>query len=229
VRIVNVTTPTTGRVLIEDAAGSFSGRVIVGCHGYGQSAETMLEELGRIPGLESWRRVSIQGLHRFYTRHDQAVVASWMTRQDREAAIADNIEYFKRAMAAAGADDAQIIVLLGFSQGASMAARAAVRATSRADGLVIMGGDIPPDLRDDPSTVFPPTLIGVGDRDTWYGGARANADIEFLKSRGVAHEVVHFAGGHEFTDEFRQTAGRWIISHASGMDGGRIHRPPQHR
>jgi predicted esterase len=73
-----------------------------------------------------------------------------------------------------------------------------------------MGGDIPPDVRDDVATKFPPTLIGVGDRDTWYGGARANADIEFLKSRSVPHEVVHFSGGHEFTDEFRAAVGQWL-------------------
>lgn len=195
---------------MEDAAGSFSGRLIVGCHGYGQSAETMLEELGRIPGLESWRRVSIQGLHRFYTRNDQAVVASWMTRQDREAAIADNIEYIKRALAAVGADQARTIVLLGFSQGASMAARAATRATDRAAGLVILGGDIPPDARDS-SAVFPPTLVGVGESDTWYG-TKVEADIDFLRSRGVAHEVVRFTGGHEFTDEFRTAVGRWLTN-----------------
>ena len=40
----------------------------------------MLEEMRRIPGADAWRLVSVQALHRFYTRGDQAVVASWMTR-----------------------------------------------------------------------------------------------------------------------------------------------------
>ena len=36
---------------------------------------------------------SIQGLHRFYQRRTNEVIASWMTRQDRELAIADNLAY----------------------------------------------------------------------------------------------------------------------------------------
>ena len=34
----------------------------------------------------------MQALHPFYTKTER-IVASWMTRQDRELAIADNIRY----------------------------------------------------------------------------------------------------------------------------------------
>jgi len=194
---------------MEDAADSFSGRLLVGCHGYGQAADTMLEEMQRIPGADAWRLVSVQALHRFYTRGDQSVVASWMTRQDRESAITDNIQYVNRAVTIAGAGDAHTIVFLGFSQGASMAARAAVRGNARAAGLIMLGGDIPQDVRDEATREFPPTLIGVGAQDTWYG-ERADVDILHLVSRNVPHEVVRYSGGHEFTDEFRRAAGEWL-------------------
>ena len=46
---------------------------------------------------EAWLAVAIQALHPFYTR-SQRVVASWMTRQNREAAIADNISYIDRVI-----------------------------------------------------------------------------------------------------------------------------------
>ena len=169
----------------------------------------MLEQLQKIPGSNRCRLVSVQALSRFYTRSNEAVIASWMTRQDRESAIADNIEYLNRAVTAAGADEARTIVYLGFSQGASMAARAATRGSRGAHGLILLGGDIPPDVRDDSSLAIPPVLIGVGSRDDWYG-ARVDADIAFLKARSVPHEVVRFDGGHEFTDAFRQTAGKWL-------------------
>ncbi|HEX5070788.1 MAG TPA: dienelactone hydrolase family protein, partial [Vicinamibacterales bacterium] len=171
--------------------------------------DTMLEQLRKIPGADRWRLVSVQALHRFSTRSNESVIASWMTRQDRESAIADNIEYMKRAVAAAGGDDAARIVYLGFSQGASMAARAATRGAKAASGLILLGGDIPPDVRDDPSVVIPPVLIGVGSRDTWYGD-RVAADIACLQARSVPHEVVRYEGGHEFTDEFRRAAGTWL-------------------
>ena len=209
-RTLSIETPTHGRILIEDAADSVSDRLLVGCHGYGQAADTMLEQLQKIPGTDRWRLVAVQALHRFYTRSNEAVIASWMTRQDREAAIADNIEYMKRAMSASGGDEARTIVFLGFSQGASMAARAATRGARHADGLILLGGDIPPDVRDDSSIAVPPVLIGVGSRDSWYSGARVDADIAFLQQRGVPHDVVRYEGGHEFTEEFRRAAGEWL-------------------
>src|SRR5262249_56383933 len=74
---------------------SFDGPVplLVGFHGYGEGADAQLDRLRSIAGSERWLLVSIQGLHRFYNRRADEVVASWMTRQDRELAIADNIAY----------------------------------------------------------------------------------------------------------------------------------------
>lgn len=216
-KVISIPTVTHGRVLIEDPVDAASGRVLVGCHGYGQSAGIMLEELRRIPGAQAWRLVSVQALHRFYTRNDQSVVASWMTREDRDQAIADNIEYVNKSVAAACGDGALTVVFLGFSQGASMAARAAVRGTVQSAGLIMLGGDIPPDVREDTSRQWPPVLIGVGSEDQWYG-ARVESDLEFLTSRGVTHEVVRYQGGHEFTDEFMAAAGQWLGRWA-GDDG----------
>jgi predicted esterase len=76
--------------------------------------------------------------------------------------------------------------------------------------LILLGGDIPPDVRDDHSAALPPTLIGVGSRDSWYDGVRVEADIALLDQRHVTHQVVRYEGGHEFTDEFRQAAGAWL-------------------
>jgi predicted esterase len=201
---------------VEDPAGSLSRGLLVGCHGYGQNAEHMLEELRRIPGADEWTLVSAQALHRFYTRNDQSVVASWMTREDREHAIADNIEYLNRVVSKLTEDTeasggGRRIVYVGFSQGASMAARAAVRGAAPAAGLILLGGDIPADVRDDASLRWPPVLIGAGSDDKWYG-ARVDSDVQFLESRGVRHEVVRFKGGHEFTEEFRNAAGDWLRS-----------------
>jgi predicted esterase len=210
VRTLSVETTAHGRVLIEDAADSFSGRLLVGFHGYGQGAETMLEELRRIPGADGWRKVAVQALHRFYTRGDQAVVASWMTREDRDEAIADNIRYVDRAVGETGGEDSSTIVFLGFSQGASMAARAAAFGRRQATGLILLAGDLPPDVKADPKVRLPPTLIGVGSAETWYTPTKTEADAAWLRERGIAHEIVRFAGGHEFTDEFRDAVGRWL-------------------
>src|SRR5690242_7640368 len=88
-----------GRVLIEpDGGAAVSSRALVGFHGYAQTAGDMMQELNRIPGAGNWTRVSIQALNRFYIRGDSQVVASWMTREDRDQAIADNIAYVDSAL-----------------------------------------------------------------------------------------------------------------------------------
>ena len=90
-----IETPTHGRVLVDRPSVSPTA-VLVGCHGYAQTAEILLDELLMIRGDAPWTLVSVQALHRFYTKGDRDVVASWMTRQDRDTAIADNIAYLDR-------------------------------------------------------------------------------------------------------------------------------------
>jgi len=207
----SIETITHGRVLVEAAADGGATRLLVACHGYAQDAEEMLEDVGRIPGVaDGWRVAAVQGLHRFYARREQRVVASWMTSQDRELAIADNIAYLDRAVEAAGGDEARAIVFLGFSQGAAMAYRAALGGRYPAAGIIALGGDVPPEVMSDPSRVWPPVLLGAGVQDTWYTAEKLAADERFLSSRGVAHQVVRFDGGHEWTEEFRLAAGRWL-------------------
>ncbi|MHC4994658.1 MAG: hypothetical protein ACYTGQ_06335, partial [Planctomycetota bacterium] len=86
-----------GRVLVSAGEGvhekggvSEACCLILGFHGYAESAETMLERLETLAIREEAVLCSVQGLHPFYARGG-AVGASWMTKQDRELAIEDNL------------------------------------------------------------------------------------------------------------------------------------------
>lgn len=207
-RSLSIPTTTHGRVVVEDAAGSPLG-LLVAFHGYAQSADETLADVRTIPGAEAWTIASVQGLHRFYNRNSEKVIASWMTRQDRDDAIADNVAYIDRAIDAVGVSGS--IVFVGFSQGASMAYRAAVLGSHRAVGVIALAGDIPPEVkRGELLRPWPAVLIGGGERDTWFTPAKAEADAAFLAAQQVPHDVVRFAGGHEWTDEFRAAAARWL-------------------
>ncbi len=170
-----------------------------------------MAELQQIPGADRWTKVSIQALHPFYIRGDSKVVANWMTRQDRDLAIADNIAYVRSAMEHALMEHAPL-VMVGFSQGAAMAYRAALHSAQPVAGIVALGGDIPPELKDDESLTWPRVLIGVGDREEWYAGEKLENDLTFLKARSIPHQVVRFDGGHEWTDEFRAAVGAFIAT-----------------
>ena len=204
-RTISIDTPTHGRVLIKDAAASDSvPRLLVGFHGYAQNAEDMLAELDRIPGSDAWTLVSIQALHRFYSRGNERVVASWMTRQDRELAIADNIVYVDRVVRSLLADAPQApVVFVGFSQGVAMAYRAGVLGAHRAHGVIAIGGDIPPEVKISPANRFPAILLAAGESDPLYTPAKLNADEAFLASIGVRHDTYWYPGGHEWTEKLR--------------------------
>ena len=46
------------------------------------------------------RAIAVQALHSFYVPKTGEVVASWMTKLNRDEAIADNLEYVRRVVAA---------------------------------------------------------------------------------------------------------------------------------
>jgi predicted esterase len=205
-----IATTTHGRYLVRPPA-SGPGRVaVVGCHGYGQRAQHLLDELEALPGSEAWLLVSVQGLHRFYDRASQEVMAHWMTSEDRELAIADNIAYVDAVVAAvAAAHPFERLVFLGFSQGTAMASRAAAHAGHRCHGLVLLGGDVAPEVVASGARL-PRTILGRGTRDPYYSAERFAADSEALEERGVLAAAIEFTGGHEFSPMFRAAAAALI-------------------
>ena len=88
-----IATRTHGRYLVVPPADGAASHLLVGFHGYAEPASAAMERLQTIPGAGEWRLVAIQGLHRFYRGRSRDVVASWMTREDRDLAIADNDRY----------------------------------------------------------------------------------------------------------------------------------------
>src|SRR6202008_4756374 len=165
-----------GRYLWEERGAE---RMLVGFDGYAETAEIHMAELEKIPGIESWSVAAVQALHPFYTRSG-SIVANWMTSLDRDHAIADNIAYVHRVLASLPTP--RTLVFLGFSQGAAMAARAAASVQTSA-GLILLGGDLPPEIHADPSVALPPMLLARGELDEWYTAEKFNKDLSDLEGK----------------------------------------------
>jgi predicted esterase len=199
---------THGRVLVRHAAAPPAG-TLVGFHGYAETAGHQLERLTGLTGADGWTVVSIQGLHRFYRGRTDETVASWMTREDRLTAIADNIGYVNAAVAAAAPRVHEPLVFAGFSQGAAMAFRAAVHGSHRARAVVAVCGDVPPELLAG-DAAFPEVLIVRGDADEWYTAARMDADLSALAARDVRVTGATVPGGHQWSAEVSDTVGKFL-------------------
>ncbi|MDX1503624.1 MAG: phospholipase [Thermoanaerobaculia bacterium] len=203
-----------GRYLLVPAAGGGPAPLVVGFHGYGESAEASLRALAPIPGVGGWHRAAIQALHPFYNTRSRQVVASWMTSLDREQAIVDNARYVAAALDAVG-ERVRVegpTVLAGFSQGTAMTYRAAALSTGRCLGLIALGGDLPPELAGIEWRSRPRVLVGRGRDDEWYDEAKLAADVRRLEGLGLEVTVCRFDGGHEWTEAFYHACGELLAA-----------------
>jgi predicted esterase len=200
---------THGRYLIEPARQGKPVGLLVGFHGYAETAEAHLERLRSMPGSEDWLLGSIQGLHRFYRGRAEDVVASWMTRQDRELAIADNVAFVATVVESIVREwpAPPTLVFCGFSQGVAMAFRAACSSERRVSGIVAAGGDVPPELGREALARVGAALILRSQRDEWYTPAAWAADQARLGAAGVDVRALGFDGGHEWNAEVSGAVG----------------------
>ena len=189
--------------------------VWMACHGYGQLAAYFARHFRAVerPG----RLVVVpEGLSRFYLDAERGryerVGASWMTRDEREADIADTERYlddvFVATCARAGADPHAVpLVGFGFSQGTATVTRwlagspVVAQRAERVRRLVLWGGGLPHDL--DLAEARPwlrdLTLV-AGDRDALATPARILEQERRMTEAGIPHRVVHFDGEHRLND-----------------------------
>jgi predicted esterase len=165
--------------------------------------------LESIAGADRWLLVAVQGLHRFYTKGGD-VVASWMTKEDRELAISDNVAYVGAVLDAVRAECSTRapLVFIGFSQGTAMAFRAAAHFS--AAGLIVVGADVPPDVASGTSVPLPPVLYGRGRRDDLYSAEFHAKDVAALERMGARVETVTYEGAHELSADFLSAVARTL-------------------
>lgn len=190
--------------------------LLVGFHGYGETAEEHLKTLRRISGAERWLLCAVQGLHPFYKKNGEEVAASWMTRFDRENAIADNVRYVASVVELLKRRHPTVerVAWVGFSQGVAMAYRAAAFSGHTSHALVALAGDVPPDVAGEPQLpAFPPVLIGRGEDEEWYTEEQMSDDQSTLRDFGISLRTATFAGGHEWTVEFLDHVATFLLSH----------------
>jgi predicted esterase len=209
----HITVPKTARYAVLGSFDADLKEVWIVCHGYGQLAARFLS---RFVPLDRNDRLFIapEALSRFYLtntpngvhRPDSPIGASWMTREDREAEIEDQVTYldlvydeiFRRVRR-----DGVRLWVLGFSQGVSTVIRWLARGHAVADRVVLWAGMIPPELETGPARSLcaraPVTLV-VGSTDEFATPKVVAAQEAKLRELGVAFNSITFEGGHDLSD-----------------------------
>jgi predicted esterase len=171
-------------------------------HGYGQLAEGFLASF-ELPVFSEDVVVAPEALSRFYTRGGSGPVgATWMTKEDRTADIADYLLYLRNLCHLLQATYPETpIYLLGFSQGAATAGRLAAALPGVFTRLFLWAGVFPPDLSMDDFSHWPPTLLIRGDEDPILSEEQVRSDLQVLKEKGLPVSRLSFSGGHALEEK----------------------------
>ena len=89
-----------------------------------------------------------------------------------------------------------------------MACRAALLGEYQAQGVMLLGGDIPPEFEN--LERMTQVLIGRGARDRFYTCDKLNRDLSRLESSSVDVSCCRFDGGHEGHEAYFQAAATFL-------------------
>lgn len=194
-----ITVPKTARYFLSSEPSGEIREVVFVCHGYAQLANEFIPDFQVI---ESKTRLIVapEGLHRFYARMGQdKVVASWMTREDREDDIRDYVSWLDLAAAdvlSRLSPDVKITAL-GFSQGAATVTRWAAMGMTEIDHLILWCGFFPPDLPVDlPPKCKALTVVTASD-DKFINAESEQKHLAEIKAMFTTYKHIRFTGSHE--------------------------------
>jgi len=173
-------------------------------HGYGQLASSFLKRFAMLNDRKILV-VAPEGLHRFYWEgFSGKVVASWMTKEERQSDISDYIAYLDAVFTQVVSEDVVRIRLLGFSQGTATACRWALLGKAKFDDLILWSGAFPDDVDYINNTALFNSLnikLLVGDKDPFFSMQQVEEHKEAIVSQGVEVELIQFEGEHKIYDE----------------------------
>lgn len=177
---------------IESSLDSIPEQLILGFHGYGESAQIHMQ---RLLDLEpnKHRIACPQALHAFYNKHGE-VGHSWMTSEDRDLQIENNLAYMDHCISQLEAmAPIKKIWVLGFSQGVAMALRFGLR-HPKVSGIACLGGDFPEDCI--PLLPGPQSLLwGRGEQDRLMPADKWEKSAELLQEKTPC-QILRLPGNH---------------------------------
>ncbi len=183
------------------------------CHGYGQLAARFIKGFEAI-AAPSRLIVAPEGLHRFYhdpvstPARERRVGATWMTREDRDADIADYVDYLDQLTSELLAQSPGArFRALGFSQGSATMLRWVVRATRVPEQLIIWAGEVPTDVDwNMGARKLAAARIDVvrGAHDEMMPGNTLDRNLGTLTGAALQYRLHSFDGGHHLDDKMLQ-------------------------
>lgn len=175
-------------------------------HGYGQLAEFFIRKFQSFDSPDRLFLAPEGTNYQYLEGFSGRVGANWMTRHERERAIANNhrfLDYLLQDLLSKFKKMPKINVL-GFSQGAATATRWASNWEGNIDRLVLWAGGFATDLiLEDARLKFLNTEINLvlGEKDELISPESIEIQEELIRDLGKVVQRNFFSGGHELDQE----------------------------
>ncbi|GAB4150007.1 MAG: esterase [Bacteroidia bacterium] len=197
-----IVVPKTARYFLSRQPDDNIRKVVFVLHGYAQLANEFLESFGKQEN--DILLIAPEGLHRFYGKGATGkVVASWMTKEERQDDILDYVNYLDllyRNILELLPDRVEVM-LLGFSQGAATASRWCSLGNSKFSKLILWCGFFPPDL---PVEKFPKDIqlyVYTASDDRFIDEQEREKQLRAISDVKPDFRHIHFNGEHTIVPE----------------------------
>ncbi|TLP77586.1 alpha/beta hydrolase [Maribacter sp. ACAM166] len=175
-------------------------------HGIGFLSRYFLKYFDELPKNENYI-IAPQAPSKYYLNSKyKHVGASWLTKEDTKQETNNLFNYIDAVLTNEEIPTYCNIIVLGFSQGVSIALRYLVHTQLRCNKLVLYAGGIPHELKKDDfkflSNFNTDILSIIGDKDEYLTPERLIVErekVDLLFSDTIQH--IDFEGGHEMKKE----------------------------
>ena len=199
---LHIETKKTARVIVNGKLDESTKEIVIVLHGYAQLADYFIKKFDRIKTNER-TIIAPEGLSRFYWQGmNGRVVASWMTKVDRENEIKDQIQYLNQVykLLTEKVPNAKVTIL-GFSQGTATVSRWIGNTKLKINRIILWAGGISEDvlhIQNIKSQLFE---IIIGDKDEYISNVSIDEMREKYDESNINYNLTTFKGGHDINSE----------------------------
>lgn len=173
-------------------------------HGIGYLSRYFLKYFNDLNPKENYI-VAPQAQAKYYQGNEyKHVGASWLTKENTELEIENILNYLEEIFLAENLQDAPRLILMGYSQGVSIATRWVARNKVECSHLILHSGGIPKELASEDFEFLTDTKVTLvyGTKDEHLNEERLK--VEEARARELFRdrlEIISFEGGHEVNTE----------------------------
>ena len=173
------------------------------CHGIGYLSKYFLKYFKELNADENYI-IAPQAPSKYYLNSEyKHVGASWLTKENTLAETENVLNYLDAVLEAEKIPVDKNLIVLGYSQGVSVAMRYVARRTLQCHQLVLLSGGIPKELTaEDFKFSKAQVTIIYGKSDVYLNEERMASETKKAKELfGDNYNIIAFDGGHEVNVE----------------------------